>query len=471
MKRLFTILWLGLSTPTFAAATFQLSHTNGAYTLIAKQAVLGDILAEIDRLEPAALRFYGAHDRVVSATHRDVSLGTLLDRLGVSYVLTYEADGVGNFRMGDALMLDSDGMGVDAATAAAIQKLIRDLRNDDIPGNARKAISELSQLGSKAVPFLEEALHDEDFQCRQVAADLLRNIDPEYQASDLLIEVTFELLDTDDLDYNMKYLLTAWRAVAFLEGSNMYPRVRGRILQNLYSNDSWTRLYSALMAARQGETEMAETLVRIMVPHLADNDLDNDASACTYAIHHLGPVVLPYLRPYRESTDVQQAELVNLIYASLETGNTPEFKPVMYASYTRMPIHERSHIYLHDWSRDRFPDDTGRYHDLYETRRTVADYYGAKYNSSYNDWREEERRLEELFKGSHIGGHNFDPEDNLPAHQTVEEPFPYTVKQSDTLDSIAIRFSASKSDIISINPKLPPDGTVEPGMVLRIPWQ
>jgi LysM repeat protein len=52
---------------------------------------------------------------------------------------------------------------------------------------------------------------------------------------------------------------------------------------------------------------------------------------------------------------------------------------------------------------------------------------------------------------------------------SAEAPFPYTVKEGDTLDSIAIKFSARKDVIISLNNLS--DDAVRPGQIILIPWQ
>ncbi len=51
----------------------------------------------------------------------------------------------------------------------------------------------------------------------------------------------------------------------------------------------------------------------------------------------------------------------------------------------------------------------------------------------------------------------------------ADAPFPYTVKEGDTLDSIAIKFSARKDVIMRLNSMTAE--TVRPGQKLLIPWQ
>jgi LysM repeat protein len=51
-----------------------------------------------------------------------------------------------------------------------------------------------------------------------------------------------------------------------------------------------------------------------------------------------------------------------------------------------------------------------------------------------------------------------------------DAPFPYTIKDGDTLESLAIKFGARKEVIMSLN-GLAPDAPLRPGQRLLIPWQ
>jgi hypothetical protein len=415
------------------AGSFTLERRGDAYSLRAEQALLSDILAEIDRQEPASLKFYGDYARPVSATYTDISLDRLLDKLGVSYVLVYEADDDGAYRLGDAMMLDSDAPPDDPASAPAIKKLVRALRHDNIRFNAIDAYWTLYQMGCDAVPYLEEALYDTDFQGRHSAATLLRTICPEHTASDRLIEVSFELL-TGPLEEGRDVI---WPNTAydFLNASNIYPRARSRILANVQNPNRRVRLYSSMIAGNHGETGYAATLARTLVPHLADNDLRNDAAASAYALHQLGPSVLPHLRPYRNSPDPQQAELVDLIMRSLESGTTPSFEPTMYVSYNKTPILEPSGVNVVNWNDEDFPDERGTYPDLSQPRMTTADYYGP--------------------------------------YTAIEEytPFRYVVKQGDTMVTIAEQFVIPLDALIRSNPDTDFSRTPPIGSVLFIPFE
>ncbi len=361
-----------------SAGSFSLERTGDRYTLTATEAFLSDILAEIDRQEPASLRFYGDYPQSISATYRNVPLEQLLDRLGVSYVLTYEEDADGNYRLGDAMMLDSDAQAItaDPGSAAAIRKLITDLQDDDIKWNAHEAYWELKKLGCAAVPYLEEALRNPDPQSRHIAANLLREICPEHPPSPDLITVTLELLNNHEDSYAGELVYPSW-AYFYLNQSNIYPYARARLIAQLNDVDPRTRLYSSLIVANQKETAFASNLVRTLLPHLSDNDLKGDAAAAAYALRQLGNAALPYLNAARiSSVDQQQKELLSLIVSRITEDTRASFNPVMYVGYNKKPTDDLQWVDPTRWVPDSFPDANGRYHHDGEFRPTAADYYG-----------------------------------------------------------------------------------------------
>ncbi len=430
------------------AGSFAVDRSGALYSLRAEQALLSDILAEIDRQEPASLTFYGDYARPVSATYQNISLDRLLDKLGVSYVLVYETDEEGVYQLGDAMMLDSDAPSEDPHSDAAIKKLVRALSDDDVRFNAHHAYWDLMELGCLAVPHLEDALYDADFQGRHTAANLLRNICPEHVASDRLIEVTLELL-TGDVEQDSESFELIWPAMAyeFLNQSNIYARARTTILANINSANRRVRLYSSMLAGNHCETAYAGTLVRTLVPHLADNDMRNDAAASAYALHQLGPVVLPSLQPYRSSDDPQQAELVDLIMTSLEQGSTPSFEPSMYVSYNKVPINDPNNVSVIYWRDEDFPDANGRYPNLPQPRMTTADYYGP---------------------------YTYEEPDVNVEHESEhgpDSPFSYVVKGWETVDDIAVKFGVLRETIIDLNPKVNFNRPQNAGVVIQIPWE
>ena len=465
MKSLYIIVTITLTLITHALAeSFRLSSSNDVFSLAAENTELSKILAEIDRQVPATLKFYGNFDELISAAFTNLALDQLLFRLGVSYVLMYEQDDEGRLQLSDAVALDSDAQYVDAETTAYIQKLVRDLRDDDIRNNATSAINKLYDLGCAAVPYLQNALYDEDMQARLIAAQLLRRICPVVQVSDRMIDLAFETLDLEDLDYNQHWLISGWTAFSYLERADVYPRSRGRILMGLQDSNPRTRLYSALLAAEQREEEYAYQIAHILIPHLADNDISYDGAAAANALYKLGEAILPQLQPYRDSKDQQQAELAELICASIEQGSIAPFNPVMYANPNMTPLEQRSFVSYIGLREEKLPDEAGLYFNLTQPRRTAADIYNYRY--PWNTYSEELEREAGTVSSPQTTEHTGT---DGPDH--VIKDFPYTVKAGDTLDSIARKFSVSIPELISRNPSLTADGLiVSAGSKLLIPW-
>jgi hypothetical protein len=447
------VLFLLLLMACRAFADFSLQKKGERYFLQADAAIIDDILEEIDRREVVALRFLGEYPKTFSGTLTNQTLDELLYRLGVSYLLTYEPDQTGNYRLSDAMMLGSGGVSFESNygdPSVDFIKLINDLRDDDIAWNATTAYMEIANARCEAVPWLEPVLYDADLQARYAAAQLLRDICPEYEASERLLEVSMEFLRRGyEDDPPLADFIWSWDAFRYLDQSNVYHRVRSRLLTNLQSANRRERLYSALIVAKNGEVDFAGHLVNILAPHLADNDLRRDASLATSAIFSLGKAALPHLHSYRFSPDQQQAELAELICTTLETGDIPAFNPVMYASYTRMPLEEDFYaVDVAGWLYKDFPDDQGRYHNLDQPRLTVQDYYGPWEPSEFL----------------------YNPDFQESDKPTDEMPFPYIVKSGETLQSISIKFSVTPEDILALNPNLYPDAPLTPDTKIYIPW-
>lgn len=439
------------------AGSFELTRTGDLYSLTAHDARLSDILKKIDDLEAASLRLFSDDDRTVNATYRNKTIDQLLSRLNVSYMLVYEGNEEEGYHLGDALLIGSDADRIDPERRRHIAKLVRDLFSDDIRGNAHHAQWELMELGCDAVPELEKALYSDDYQGVQMAGSLLRQICPDYKPSDKLIEITLRLMNRNGYDADEYWSLFA-PSEAFryiLDTSNIYARVRDRLVSNLNSADRQERLLSALLLAERGEVGYADRLVRILVPHLADNDMKSDGAAAAHALYRIGPNVLPYLSRYRTSSDMQQSEMVDLICRALETGTIPEFNPVMYVGYDRNPLDDEPYVNALYWTEDKFPDDDGIYHNLGGHRMGVREYYGP--------WSPTEEELE-------TAADEVDSGQGTDGLDGVDVPFTYTARLGDTLESVAWMFAVAPDAIRQLNPEVVLDPLV-PGTKLKIPVQ
>jgi LysM repeat protein len=123
----------------------------------------------------------------------------------------------------------------------------------------------------------------------------------------------------------------------------------------------------------------------------------------------------------------------------------------MYAHYTKNPADDDTSFSIWNWDNENFPQPDGSYPNLSQPRWTVADIYGPV---SWNRWHDE----------LHV-----DAEDAaLPVHEST--PFPYTVREGDTVDTIRRNFGVLPEHILELNPHLPTDGPIPRGITISIPW-
>ena len=367
MKRVLMMLlamlpaWSG-----FGAEHLALLRTGDRYTLEAVAAPLSEILFEIEDIEGVEIRPFGFQDRLVTATYEDVTLGTLLRRLEVSYVLVYDQNAEGDYVLGGAWAL---GQGqpvppLDPELEAQIRKYIGDLHDDDVHWNAHYAQTMLMSIGCAAVPLLEEALHSEDYQARHLAAQIIRSVCPEHVPSQRMLDVTLDLLRRDGYKPGEYWSIFSPTSafLYLLQQTNQVHLIRPRLVNNLDSEDGQERFTSAVLLAHHGERHMAERLVRQIAPHLMDNRISSDGGMAARALFQLGPVVMPYLERYLNSDDWQQADFVDLVYRSLQNGRIEEPTQRLYieAGYVN-PLKDTRWPRMTYWNLERFPDRNGRY--------------------------------------------------------------------------------------------------------------
>lgn len=172
--------------------------------------------------------------------------------------------------------------------AIAIESLGHDTRRY----NASWAQSVLSADFPASAPALHAALHDPDYQRRQLAALLLAHRDPLSPPTDAQLDTAVEGLADDRLRSVGTDLITNERLhAAYL--LRHAARAAPRLLAVLDSPDDQQSLIAAavLVAAGLHTEPAARTLIR----HLADNTRDYDALRAFHALWYAGPRVLPIL--------------------------------------------------------------------------------------------------------------------------------------------------------------------------------
>lgn len=462
MRSIALVCLLFVAGGAFAHELF-LEKKGEIYTIKATAVPLSILLQRIETIEGVAIQHFGDDDRLVTASFRDVTLDEMLARLRISYVLVYEADDVGVYRLGEAIMLRHGEESIPPETRDAVLQLIHDLRHDDLRWNAHEALATLWRMDCEIIPLLEQALHMDDYQGRHAVGQILRIMNcPEYVPSDQLLQVTLQLLSRDQYDPDQYWSLfgpTSAFEYLYQSPDDVYARVRESLVVRLSSADPQERFLSAALLAERGESQLAPSLVRILAPHLADNDIRTDGGVAAHALYRLGASVIPSLTPYRRSSDRQQAELADLICRALELGEVPQFVPEMYAGYSINPLRRRTRPQATFWSLENFPDSHGRYHNLDELRMTTRDHYGRAYDLERAD-------LPLPRDESEQGG------GGAATHQLSHlDPFPYSVRPGDTVEIVAASFLISQDDLWQQNPdmELNEAGEIKSGSIILIP--
>lgn len=203
-----------------------------------------------------------------------------------------------------------------------LSEIISDLRSDDVRWNAVLALNDLIwHRGPEKVPLLEEALDSDDWQQRQLAAEALRLV-RDHHPSERLCEVTVEGLKDDDLPglYDPKGCVFAFNAASGVRYLLAHARSGTPYLEAaLDSDDPQQRYLSAYVLGATGRYEQVEKIVKILIPHLKNDNVFENACMAAYALCHLGKPALAYLRPHVNAPDEQQRSAVKLIVKDIES--------------------------------------------------------------------------------------------------------------------------------------------------------
>lgn len=189
------------------------------------------------------------------------------------------------------------------------------LCDDGIPRNALEALWRLDFAGRSAVVPLEAALGSWDVQQRHLAAVALRRIGAE--PSPRLVDVSVEAMRRE---WNRPWIgtLLAAPAAGAVRWLAQHPAAAQASLRRaLGSDDPQQRFLAAFLLATGGSGLDQGYVVRELVGHLADNDIEGDAVMACHGLYRLGPTVLPALRSWRMHVDEQARQLIDLVELNL----------------------------------------------------------------------------------------------------------------------------------------------------------
>ncbi|GJM19401.1 MAG: hypothetical protein DHS20C14_16140 [Phycisphaeraceae bacterium] len=220
-------------------------------------------------------------------------------------------------------------------------RMIADLRADGFRWNAIDANHELRTMADPPIDALGRALDSEDWQQRQMAADVLwwcihppawAERDAVGEATPRLLEVTVEGLRHDGFpthwvgeEYTYTYVFNASRGFRMLVLHA--HEARGLLEAGLESGDVQQRFLCALALGFGGVGESAPVAAPVLLPHLRDNDIREDAKWVVAALYRFGPAVLPMLREALPGADEQQQSLLQLLILDLTDPPAPGEDP------------------------------------------------------------------------------------------------------------------------------------------------
>lgn len=216
-----------------------------------------------------------------------------------------------------------------AEPASGPRALIKALRDDDTKWNAGEALDALCELREPPLDLLNAALDSDDWQQRELAASVLwehihprawRQREPISAVTLRLLEVTVEGLAHDALPYDRDadrytYVSNANRGFRML---SLHAKEAEPLLTlGLKSDDPQKRFLCALALGFGGVGASAHLAAPILLPHLRDNDIPEDAKWAVAALYRFGPDVFPILIRALPDADAQQHDLLRLLIADL----------------------------------------------------------------------------------------------------------------------------------------------------------
>lgn len=210
--------------------------------------------------------------------------------------------------------------------------LVNDLRDDSIRWNADNAMTALHERGLEAVPFLELALASSDWQQRQLAAQILIGIEA-YVPSDRQLQVCIEGLQQDLLPWGEPFDLGNMFVFNASAGAKwLYrhaDRARPYLLLALFSEDEQQKFLSACVLGWNGEIESRNLIAAVLIPHLRNNKIDQDAVMASSALYRMGQGVIPNLRGALATADDQSRMILEDLLRDL--GDPPQSEAEMAA--------------------------------------------------------------------------------------------------------------------------------------------
>lgn len=332
------------------AGTYTLNPVGDFVALEAEEAPLFDILDGLERLYDFRLSRGALSNRTIRAKFRPLPVDELLARLEVNYVLYFSRAGTGPPE--DGYLFTSDlAQAIYSQFPESIRALIRNLYDDDIFMNAVESLWELQRRVAEVLPMLEQTLHAEDFQARQLALFLIQNGTTNHSATGRFLDVALEALADDSFPmlpssnpHRDVFVSNAQSSYQwFVRHPEAIDAAESRLVQAMYSEDGQYRLLAAALLGGQKKIVHLPRIVQVMKPHLADNNMMNDAKLIRNILEVIGAPAVAYLEAIKMNpVDEQQAHQAEWILERIRTAGEYREKP-------------DPALYMVHWTPDQFP--------------------------------------------------------------------------------------------------------------------
>jgi len=243
---------------------------------------------------------------------------------------------------------------IESRTPRELARLVEDLRDDEIKGNAGRAVEALRVAGPEALEPLQRALRSNDFQQRQLAGVVLAGR-KDAPATQPFADVLVEGLGDDDPDapvhgsidiYTGFDLQTCCREVLSTRPA-LFALALPRLAPLVDAPNDWLRFNVARVFAAQRSEVAREPVLATLIGHLADNLDSRDGRISLRAIAGFGADALPALeRTWPGQDDQQRALLGHLIWVCAPQHSCArELKPdgfyaLGFARWNPLPLEE-----------------------------------------------------------------------------------------------------------------------------------
>ncbi|MBI5362929.1 MAG: hypothetical protein HZA53_07095 [Planctomycetes bacterium] len=219
-------------------------------------------------------------------------------------------------------------------TAAEIPALVDALRDDDVRGNALHAFDRLTSAKADAVAALERALGSRDEQQRALAACALVSIGGHSRSAELahaLLAILtprpgerFHAISARDWHCSVgrANVDERWAAFRGLESEpELFASVEDELSARLSSADAVLRFDAARIVLAHAGARARRQAIDVLVLHLADNALDDDAAIAMRRLGELGGEALPSVLLALPGRDEQSAKLLGHLLAYVEPSH------------------------------------------------------------------------------------------------------------------------------------------------------